>query len=546
MKTINLVRRFPLWQTAVILLLAGCNKTPGSPPASACLYNGVDTCLLNIKTTISIQLADVKQTIHSFGASDSWTAKFVGRWSDVNKKNKIADYLFSLDTAADGSPKGIGLSLWRFNIGAGSYEQGGTSGIPDEWRREECFLNADGTYNWSKQEGAQWFLAAAKGMGVKYVHAFSVSPPVYFTRDGMAHGGGGNSFNIQPGKIADYVRFLSTVSAHFNFDYLSPFNEPQWNWGGTNASQEGSAATNTEMADLAKLLGPGLQSAGSGTKIILGEAAQLNFITNPYAGDRGDQLYNWFNKASANYLANVTQVEKVVAGHSYFTTCPDNILIATRIDLNNKRNATDTSLGIWQTEFGILGDVCGKYSGSPRHTTIDYGLYVAKTIHHDLVFANVSSWSWWLAINPYDYSDGLVYINDPSGNINVNGCRTDGLVLDSKQLWCMGNFSRFVRPGMKRVSASIAGIDDATAAASFMVSAYKDERTKKLVVVIINMSNDIKKITLDGLGNSIHIAGNTFDVYTTSGAKNLARSVLPADNIIIEAKSVTTLSANYF
>jgi hypothetical protein len=546
MKINNLNKRMPLLLIAFALLLAGCNKTPASPSVNACLYNGVDTCLLNAKATISIQLADEKQTIHSFGASDSWTAKYIGKWADESKKNKIADYLFSLDTTADGSPKGIGLSLWRFNIGAGSYEQGGTSGILDEWRREECFLNADGTYNWAKQEGAQWFLTAAKTRGVKYVHGFSVSAPVYFTKDGMAHGAGGSSFNIGTGKMADYANFLSKVSAHFNFDYISPFNEPQWNWGGANANQEGSAATNTEMAGLAKLLGPALQSASAGTKIILGEAAQLNFITDAYGTDRGDQIYNWFNNTSANYLGNVAQVEKVVAGHSYFTTCPDNNLIATRTALNNKRNATDPSLGIWQTEFGILGDVCGKYNGYPRHTTIDYGLYVAKTIHHDLSFANVNSWSWWLAINPYDYSDGLVYINDPSGNINVSGCKMDGMVLDSKQLWCMGNYSRFVRPGMKRVSASIAGIDDAMAAGSFMVSAYKDVSNKKLVLVMINMSDKSKKFTIEGLGSSIHITGNTFDVYTTTATKNLARSVLPADNIIIEAKSVTTLSANYF
>jgi hypothetical protein len=63
---------------------------------------------------------------------------------------------------------------------------------------------------------------------------------------------------------------------------------------------------------------------------------------------------------------------------------------------------------------------------------------------------------------------------------------------------------------------------------------------------MINMSDKSKKFTIEGLGSSIHITGNTFDVYTTTATKNLARSVLPADNIIIEAKSVTTLSANYF
>ena len=531
-----------------VLTIGACNKkeAPVPPPPNPCFYNGTDTCLLNVKSKIIINLADEKQTIHSFGASDCWSTMFIGKWADVSKKNKIADYLFSTDTLSDGTPKGIGLSLWRFNIGAGSYEQGAASGISDEWRREECFLNAAGNYDWSKQQGPQWFLNAAKARNVKYVHGFSVSAPVQMTIDGMAHGGGRASFNIQANKMPDFARFLSAVSSHFNFDYISPFNEPQWNWGGVNASQEGTAATNTEISALTKLLGPQLQTTSANTKIVLGEAAQLNFMTDAYGGDRGDQIYSWFNPASANYIGNVPNVEKAISGHSYFTTCPDNNLINTRANLVNKRNAVDASLGIWQTEFGILGDICGGYNGYPRNTTIDYGLYVAKVIHHDLAIANVNSWSWWLTISPYDYSDALVYINDPSGNINVNNCKTDGTVSDSKQLWCMGNFSRFVRPGMKRVAASISGVDDVTAASSFMVSSYKDAVAKKVVLVIINMSNNSKKFTIDGLGSSIKITGNKFDTYTTNSFKSLVRSVSAADNINIEAKSVITLTGTYY
>lgn len=529
------------------LLTLACNKkeAPKPPPADPCYYNGVDTCALNATTKITIGLSDERQTIHSFGASDCWTTKFYGKWADVSKKDKIADYLFSTDTLANGAPKGIGLSMWRFYIGAGSFEQGAASGIPDEWRREESFLTAAGTYDWTKQQGGQWFLNAARSRNVPYIHGFAISPPVQMTMDQLAHGGGRTSFNLQAGKMPDYADFLTNVSAHFNFNYLSPFNEPQWNWGGANASQEGSAATNAEISQFTRILGPRLQSAAPQTKIVIGEAAQLNFMTEPYGGDRGDQIYNWFNAASPNYIGNVPNLEKVISGHSYFTTCPDNNLINVRTALANKRNGVDATLGLWQTEFGILMDICGKYNGYPRNTGIEYGLYVAKVIHHDLAFANMSSWSWWLAISPYDYSDALVYINDPSGNINVGNTKTDGIVLDSKQLWCMGNYSRFVRPGMKRISAAIDGIDDLNAANSFMVSSYKDAATKKIVTVIVNMGSTSKKFSLEGSGSAISIVNNRFDTYTTTATKNLARSVTPANNINVEAKSVTTLVGYY-
>ena len=109
----------------------------------------------------------------------------------------------------------------------------------------------------------------------------------------------------------------------------------------------------------------------------------------------------------------------------------------------------------------------------------------------------------------------------------------------------MGNFSRFIRPGMKRVSSSITGIDDVAAAASFMVSSYKDVANKKIVLVIVNMTSSSKKFLLDGLGSTINITANTFDTYTTTASKNLSRSVSTADNINIDAKSVTTLVGTY-
>jgi len=84
------------------------------------------------------------QTISNFSASDGWSMQFIGLWDD-KKTNQIADWLFSTDNDANGQPKGIGLSLWRFNIGTGSAEQGEKSGIGNVWTRSECFLLPDGT-----------------------------------------------------------------------------------------------------------------------------------------------------------------------------------------------------------------------------------------------------------------------------------------------------------------------------------------------------------------------------------------------------------------
>jgi O-glycosyl hydrolase len=171
---------------------------------------------------------------------------------------------------------------------------------------------------------------------------------------------------------------------------------------------------------------------------------------------------------------------------------------------------------------------------------------VAKVIHHDLTIANVTSWQWWLAISPYNYSDALVYINDPSGSVNVAGCKNDGQVLESKQLWVMGNYSRFIRPGMKRIGATADGIGNPfAAAASLMVSAYKDEAQKKIVVVIVNPEQKEKTFELTDATDGLNLEGNILNVYTTTEQNNLKKTVALANNIQIAARSVVTLVGTY-
>lgn len=512
-----------------------------------CYANGVDTCnKAEVKITINLQ--DEKQTISSFGASDCWTTKFVGKWANSTKKNLIADYLFSMDNDANGNPKGIGLSLWRFNIGAGSFEQGAACGIPDEYRREECFLNTDGTYDWTKQAGQQWFLAAAKARGVQSFLGFSVSPPVQFTINNKAFGLANSQLNLKADKQGAFADFLVAVANHFQsigtpFNFVSPFNEPQWNWG-EKPSQEGTGATNNDIAQFIRILGPKFQSAGVSAKIALGEANQWNSLDANNSDNRGDQINQFFNATSSNYIGDVPALANLLSAHSYFTTCPANDLVNYRQNVVNKRNSIAPSLTLWQTEFGILGDICGQANGYPRNLSIDYGLYVAKVVHSDLTIANVSSWQWWLAVDTYNYSDGLVYINDPAGGYDLNAMKSDGIVTDSKQLWCLGNFSRFIRPGMIRVGAAIGDITDpVVAAGSQMVSAYKNPATKQFVIVIINTSGSEKKYSLDT--NAIKLANANIDVFITSASKNLQKSTVTTNKLTLEGRSVTTLTGTY-
>jgi hypothetical protein len=342
-----------------------------------------------------------------------------------------------------------------------------------------------------------------------------------------------------------YARFLAEVAKHFGFNYLSPVNEPQWNWGQvSSASQEGTQATNDEIAQLTQLLSQQLDGASS--QVVVGEAGQLDYLFGKNTDGRGDQIAQFFSSSSTNYIGNLPHVAPIISAHSYFTTCPDNNMISLRQQVVARINQVHSKLQVWQTEFGILGDICGQLNGSPRNTNMDYGLYVAKVLYHDLAVMNVTSWQWWLAVSPYNYSDALVYINAPDGSINVDGTKQDGMVMDSKQLWCFGNYARFVRPGMQRIDVSVQDINDPlTAASSLMVSAYKDEANKKVVLVIVNPKNAERTISLNADSGGFHMAGNTVNMYTTDATHNLKKSVVPPDNIILPPKSVVTLTGTY-
>lgn len=455
----------------IALLFLGCGPNAG---------NSSDT-ENTIQATINSEITF--QSIHNFGASDAWSCQYVGNWPD-EQKNKVADLLFSLDEKPDGSPKGIGLSCWRFNIGGGSADQQGETKIDDTWRRAECFLQQNGTYNWQKQSGQRWFLRAAKKRGTESFIGFVNSPPVWLTKNGRANSDGGNSVNLTIENIPKFSRFLIDVTKNIQqsdgilFDYLSPVNEPQWDW---KDGQEGTPWTNSEVAQLCRILGNDLKNAGLSTKIEITEAGQLNHLYNRgNDARRGFQIKDFFSPNSENYVGQIPNMAHKIAAHSYFTTQNDEVLEEVRTRLKKEIETIDPTLEFWMSEFCVLGDNDG-FKGNKRDLGMETALFVANVIHSDLTIANASAWQWWIAISPYDFKDGLVYIdkNETGGNI-----------YDSKLLWALGNYSRFIRPGAKRIAVEV------KANSNVKISAYKNKNSN-IVIVCLNRSEHDQNIQLN-------------------------------------------------
>lgn len=486
------------------------------------------------------------QTMHSFGASDAWRAQYVGMNWPEEKKNQVADWLFSMETDEAGNPRGIGLSMWRFNIGSGSYEQGEASGITNTWTRVECFLSPDGSYDFTKQAGQQWFLEAARERGVENFLAFTIAPPWFMSLNGKTVSQGKEGMNIRPDQYDDYARFLVTVMKHFadekniRFGYVSPVNEPQWDWN--TPRQEGTYANNEDCYKLIRELNDEISRQGLDTKIVFGEAGAIKYLygIDPNVPDTDNQICEFFSDKGAYPILGMENVLPCVSGHSYWSTWPVDNMIDERRQLKECIDRMSPGLGYWQTEYCVMeNNAETKGGGAGRDLGMDIALYVARIIHYDITVAQAASWQWWTALSPYDYKDGLIYLDDGtsngigSGNAGLDASlKQDGVARTSKLMWALGNFSRFVRPGMTRVDiASATGVIDP----NLLLSAYEGDGQN--VVVIINLGTQERTIGLESKAEE-------YRIYETSETADLAcRGNADKKGIRIPARSVITLVA---
>ena len=189
---------------------------------------------------------------------------------------------------------------------------------------------------------------------------------------------------------------------------------------------------------------------------------------------------------------------------------------------------------VWMSEFCILGNSADvRTFGGPGFDVadMDYALHVARVIHRDMTRLNTSAWFWWLALTPYDYKDGLLKI-DPSMEA--------GSVQESKLLWTLGNFSRFIRPGYRRID--LPGVDDLK---GLMASSYKDAAESSLAVVVINAGTTPEPITLNIRGLPAGKVIRKFATFVTNAKRDLERvgSVVPGQSYRLPPRSTLTFVA---
>jgi glucuronoarabinoxylan endo-1,4-beta-xylanase len=252
------------------------------------------------------------------------------------------------------------------------------------------------------------------------------TPPAEWKTNGSDTNGGSlkpEYYQSWADRLAVFAR--SMADAGMPLLGISAQNEPNW-----TAEWETCRWTEQELTEFIRdNLGPALEREGVATSIIAPETIGWDSI-RAY----GDRLLE--DSAARAYVG-------AVATHSYGGTA---FAYAT---------PSEHEAQFWQTEMTDPG---------PVDTGMGSGMRVAKTIHEHLTVAGVNAWHyWWLLPSSTESNSPLAIDNQLT-----------------RRAYTLGNWSKFVRPGMTRIDAT------ASPQSRVYVTAFRDPEGERFAIVAIN------------------------------------------------------------
>lgn len=420
------------------------------------------------------------QTLESFGTSGCWWAQYVGGWDNEYKdtgrevREELAMLLYDKEY-------GIGLTCYRYNVGAGSLESG--KGVYwDPYRRAASFETAPFTYDWNRDRNAVWFLRKAVELGAGEVVFFCNSPLERLTINGTAQMTKGEKTNLAPENYDDFAKYVLDVTEHFVEEgipvrFVSPINEPQWDW---IEGQEGCHYEPGKTAGVYRAFLKDLESRPALAGVEL---------SGPESGE-------WKGEAIA-YTSAI--LNDSVAG-SHFTTIDNHSYwtdTASKKAFRRWMDARYPDVKLRMSEW------CEMVNGSD--TTMDSAINLARVLSEDLTVLDVVSWQNWVAAAQGGYRDGLVYVSREKKTLNP-----------LKRLWGYGNYSRYIRPGYVRVETETGKEGEELSPVAF--TGVNEDGQHELVLVFINGDKENKPLTLAISGNFRY---TDMSIYETSGTYNL-------------------------
>ena len=362
----------------------------------------------------------------------------------------------------------------------------------------------------------------------------------YLTKNKKGFSDSGAYANIEKNNFSEFASYITDVLFYFktnksiDFDLISPVNEPQYNW---ESGQEGSGWQNNEIRDLVVELNEKLAANSINTKILLSEAGDWTYL---YKGDnrRENQIHNFFNISSENYVGNLSHVAPIIGGHSYWTDESWNPMIDVRTKVFEE--AKQNNLKLYQTEWSMLGDGYNnhpnEFVGFDKASYLDIALYMSKVIHTDLTYANVASWSYWTSmdVERWDHKNRFLLIKvEPAGGPYAD-IANSGSHSAMKTLWVLGNYSRFIRPNYIRVELEMKDYSS-----EIFGNAFISPDKKEIIAVYTNLSKSNYNVNFD----TSNIEVQSIKLYTTNKMSDMRESeISDLDSpIITQPQSVVTV-----
>jgi len=496
----------------LILLACGTQSKSGSPT----------------KRVLTIDYNTSLQEIDGFGGSNAWTR--LPR--DSQAAQEIVDLLYSRS-------KGVGFTILRNRIPfkerlEGDYKTSDNDGfvVRKADNTYDFTTNADGTKTF-KLNWKAWDLESTKQF-IEYIHDLGEDGPeelvvmsspwtppnnrvtrwkedvvgVNSRMDGAIDWTMPDVWGrLKRDKYEDYADLLADYVKNFEanighpLSILSIQNEPGW-----KVKYESAYWNGTDLRDFLVLIEQrfpkkGLSFGDGGIGIMMPEFE--NFGIN----------YNSMIKPSIDEPAS-ERIISHIALHQYngaYEPPPQ----------SGARAFPDiiaTGKRFWQTE------VSGSGPNLPVGIGIENALYYARMIHFDLTLTQMNGFLfWWLWTHNSDDKAGSLIIVDGGDD-----------VIPTKRLYAMGQYSRFIRPGWRRIECNT------YPAAMVYASAYRNPNSKEIAVVIINDRVNEAAVPIE-------LSGATFDrieAWRTSeeeGLKPLGRQRMSGNTTVkLPPKSITT------
>lgn len=381
---------------------------------------------------LSIDAEEKGRVLDGFGASSCWWSQIAG---DSEYAEEIAKALYSKE--------GLGLNIYRYNIGAGSKDNPETK-ITNPWRQTESFYvynedTGEYEYDFTRDAEAQKFLDLCLSYGcIDTVVLFANSPHYSMTLNGKAYGNENWWVsNIAPENYEAYAEYIVTIAEYFikkgvPVKYISPINEPNWSWGvaGVNQSQEGCFYNSEDIYAVYKAVVKEIKEKNLDVKLAGPESGELSF-----------RLYEWFD-----YLYKDPEIRPYLGTLSYHSYWSDD-LVNNKIGLGNWINANTPDITVEMSEWCHMNQYEGK-DLVPAIDSIDGALRQARVMANDLNYSNINSWTAWVGVNEIGFgNDGKEY--------------TDGLLAATKDFseykiamryYAVAHFSNFIPKGSVKIS----------------------------------------------------------------------------------------------